>query len=309
MAKKNKLQTWAEYAAVRLLLGTLGAMPRGATMFISKTAAGLGYRTLGGLRRVARRNLEIAYPEMEPAERESIVRQSFESLGRVLGEMSQFPKYTPADIEKLITFEIDPDLLTEYDRAKKEGRGAIITTGHIGNWELFVFAYAAMYEPIAYLARPLDNPLIEDLTVALRTRFGNRPINKTNSIMIASKILREGGVLGILADVNAHPKEGVFVPFFNVPACTSSGAAMLAMRTNSMIVPMCAVWDEKLGKYRAFHGKPVEPARTGDRKRDITETTARFTAEIERLIRQYPGQWLWIHKRWKSRPPGEKSLY
>ena len=294
---------------MRVLLGFLGALPRSAALILSKGAAVLAYKMLGGLRRVARRNLEIAFPDMLEEERDRITRASFVSLGRVLGEMSQFPKTTPAQLEHLITFEIDPDLLAEYDRAKAEGRGAIITTGHIGNWELFVFAYAAMYEPISYLARPLDNPMIEDLTVALRTRFGNRPINKTNAVMTASKILREGGVLGILADVNAHPKEGVFVPFFGVPACTSSGAAMLALRTNSMIVPMCAVWDEKAGKYRAFHGHAVEPARTGDRKQDVIETTARFTAEIEKIIRRYPDQWLWIHKRWKTRPPGETGLY
>jgi KDO2-lipid IV(A) lauroyltransferase len=309
MAKKSKSQIWLEYAGVRLLLGFLGALPRSAALFLSKGAAVLAHDLLGGLRRVARRNLEIAFPDMPETERKRITRASFVSLGRVLGEMSQFPKTTPAEIEKLITFEIDPGLLAEYDRAKAEGRGAIITTGHIGNWELFVFAYAAMYEPISYLARPLDNPMIEDLTVALRTRFGNRPINKTNAVMTASKILREGGVLGILADVNAHPKEGVFVPFFGVPACTSSGAAMLALRTNSMIVPMCAVWDEKAEKYRAFHGSAVEPARTGDRKQDVIETTARFTAELEKIIRQYPDQWLWIHKRWKTRPLGEPKLY
>jgi KDO2-lipid IV(A) lauroyltransferase len=147
------------------------------------------------------------------------------------------------------------------------------------------------------------------MTVRIRSRFGNRPINKTNSVMVASKILREGGILGILADVNAHPKEGVFVPLFGVPACTSTGAALLAIRTNSVIVPMCAVWDREKNKYVAIHGEIIEPAMTGDRKSDVAETTARFTAEIEKFVRAYPDQWLWIHKRWKTRPPGEKSLY
>ncbi len=116
-------------------------------------------------------------------------------------------------------------------------------------------------------------------------------------------------LLGILADVNAHPKEGVFVPFFGVPACTSTGVALLAMRTNSAILPMCGAWDEAKQKYIGVHGQMIFPSDTGDRQRDILETTAAFTSEVERLIRRFPDQWLWIHKRWKTRPPGEPKIY
>ncbi len=309
MAKKSKPQIWLEYLAARLLLGMLGLLPRSASLFFSILAARAAHRLLRSLRRVANRNLEIAFPGIGDAEKKRIVKGSFESLGRVLGEVSQFHRVTPAKLEKLIEFQIDPEALAAHEKAKVEGRGTIITTGHIGNWELFVLAYAALYHPINYLARAIDNPLIEEMTVSIRTRFGNRPIDKTNSAMMASKILREGGILGILADVNAHPKEGVFVPFFGVQACTSSGAATLALRTNSIIVPMCAVWKEDEKRYIAIHGPVIEPVQTGDRKRDIVETTARFTTEFEKFIRAYPDQWLWIHKRWKTRPPGEPELY
>jgi KDO2-lipid IV(A) lauroyltransferase len=162
---------------------------------------------------------------------------------------------------------------------------------------------------MSYLARRLDNPLLEKLTTDLRRKFGNKPINKTNSVMAAARVLREDGLLGILADVNAHPKEGVFVPFFGVPACTSSGVALLAMRTGAAIVPMCGAWDEAAQQYVGTHGKPIYAADTGDRRRDIVETTAAFTREVETLIRRFPDQWLWIHKRWKTRPPGEPDLY
>jgi KDO2-lipid IV(A) lauroyltransferase len=185
----------------------------------------------------------------------------------------------------------------------------LITTGHLGNWEMLVFGFAAIHEPISYLARPLDNPLIEDLTLRIRTRFGNRPINKTNSAMLAVKILREGGILGALSDVNAHPKEGVFVPFFGVEACTISGPAIMAMRANAAIYPAFCIWDKEKKKYRFVRGALIEPSQTGDRKADTVATTAAYTTEIEKLIRQYPDQWLWIHKRWKTRPPGEKGLY
>ena len=267
------------------------------------------YPLLGKLRRVGTRNLEIAYPEKSVAEREEILKKSFKNLGRILGEFSQFNKFTPEKLRDIIEFQFDEKEREIYERAKSVGRGAIIISPHLGNWELLVLAYSALVEPISYLARPLDNPLIEQMTVDLRTRFGNRPINKSDSVTTAIKILRDGGILGILADVNAHPKEGVFVPFFNIPACTSSGVAMLARRTNAIIVPMCGAWDETKKKYIAVHESVIEPTITKNREHDILTTTAEFTAAVERLIRRFPDQWLWIHKRWKTRPPGEPDLY
>ena len=261
------------------------------------------------LRRTGLRNLEIAFPEKTQTQRNEILRGTFENLGRVLGELSQFRKYTRVKLAEIIDFELDEESKTLYERNKAEGRGVLITTGHLGNWEMLVLGFAALHEPISYLARPLDNPKIDDMLNGRRTTFGNTPINKTNSAMLAIKILREGGILGILADVNAHPKEGVFVPFFGIPACTTSGAAMLAIRSNSFIYPTFCVWDKIVKRYKFVHGSLLEPVNTGDRKRDIVETTAAYTAEIEKIIRQYPDQWMWIHKRWKTRPPGEPDLY
>jgi len=309
MAKKSSLQIKLEYAAVRILLGGLGLLPRRTSLSVCHVLTRLGYYLAGGLRRVGMRNLEIAFPEIPLSERTEILKGTFANLGRVLGEVSQFHKATPEKLAKIIDFELDAESLALYARNKAEGRGVLITTGHFGNWELLVMGFAALHEPIAYLARPLDNPLIEEMTVKMRTRFGNQPINKTNSAMLAIKILREGGILGILADVNAHPKEGVFVPFFGVQACTTSGAAMIAIRSNAWIYPSFCVWDRSAGRYKLIHGKLIEPAQTGDRKQDIIKTTAEYTAEIERVIREYPDQWMWIHKRWKTRPAGEKGLY
>lgn len=309
MARKSKTQIWLEFAAAKALVGGLGLLPRRAAVAVGIGTSRLGHRLLKNLRRVADTNLKIAFPDIDDAERARLTKGTFDNLGRVLGEMSQFPKYTPARLEKMIEFRFDPEVLAKYERLRHEGRGFIIVSPHLGNWELLVYAWSALREPISYLARPLDNPLLEDLTVSLRTKFGNRPLNKTNAVPTAIKILREAGTLGILADVNAHPKEGVFVPFFGVPACTSTGVAMLALRTNAVIVPLCGVWDRSTGKYVATHGQLIEVSSSGDRQADILETTARFTAEVEKLIREYPDQWLWIHKRWKTRPPGEPSIY
>jgi len=309
MAKKGKFQVWLEYAAARILLGALSILPRRAAHFACRIVSRVGYRLLGSLRRAGLRSLEIAFPEKSLEERTLTLKGTFENLGRVLAETSQFMKMSPVDVEKIFELGLDDESRELYRLNKETRRGVLIITGHLGNWEMLVFGFAAIHEPISYLARPLDNPLIEDLTLRIRTRFGNRPINKTNSAMLAVKILREGGILGVLSDVNAHPKEGVFIPFFGVPACTTSGPALMAIRSGALIFPAFCIWDKEKKKYRFVHGRVIEASQTGDRKRDVIETTAAYTSEIEKLIRAYPDQWLWIHKRWKTRPPGEKELY
>ncbi len=313
--KKSNLQAWLEYIPVRILFAVLGVLPRKLSLRIGELFGRLAYRLAGGLRRVAFRNLEIAFPEKSVSEREAIARGSFENLGRVLAELTQFPHMAKDELKDLIQLQFDstqsvesPErIVFEADRAK--GRGVLLVGPHLGNWEIGVFVYAAFREPLTYLARPLDNPLIEEFTVKLRSRYGNRAIDKNNSMSAAVSILRRGEVLGVLPDVNVLPRDGVFVPFFGTLACTTIGVAMLAMRTGALIVPMCCVWDKETGKYSAYYGEAIDSPNTGDRHRDMYAMTAEMTAAMERFIRAYPEQWLWIHKRWKTRPPGEPDLY
>ena len=315
MAKKSTTQIWLEYIPVRILFAILGLLPRRSSLRVGESIGRLAYRFAGGFRRVALRNLEIAFPEKSLEDRESIARGSFENLGRVLGELTQFPKATLASLRDQVVFEFESEAnrnAPEIARAEKErakGRGILLLGPHLGNWEIGVFAYSALQHKLTYLARPLDNPLIEDFTVRLRTRFGNEPIDKNNSVSKTMSILREGGILGVLPDVNVLPRDGVFVPFFGTLACTTSGVAMIAARTNAMIIPMCCVWDKSSERYRVMYGKIIEHANTGDRHQDIVDTTAAFTTAMEKFIRAYPDQWLWIHKRWKVRPEGEPDLY
>lgn len=309
MAKKGKAVLWTEYAVARLVLGSLGILPRSLALRLSSGVAVLGFHFLSSLRKTGLRNLEIAFPEMPKEQRLETLKGTFRSLGRVLGEVSQFHKATRESIEKLVDFELDQEALDLWETIKRDKRGLVITTGHLGNWEMLVFSFALLHQPISYLARPIDNPMIEEMTVQIRSMFGNRPINKANSAMLAIRLLREGDMLGVLADVNAHPKEGVFVPFFGIPACTTAGPATLAIRTNALLFPIFCVFDKERGKYKIVHGSSMEPASTGDRQQDILTTTAAYTEQIENIIRQYPDQWLWIHKRWKTRPKGEPGIY
>jgi Kdo2-lipid IVA lauroyltransferase/acyltransferase len=309
MAKKSEALVNIEYAAMRLVLGFLGVLPRGAAIRLCTWLMLALPRLVPKLKCIGERNLAIAFPEASDDERRRILRGTFVNLGRVLGELTQMHKYGREDFAELIDFELDEESRELYAKNKATGRGVLITAGHLGNWEMLVLGFAALYEPISYLARPLDNRKIDDHLNKIRTRFGNTPINKRHSARTAIRILSEGGILGILSDVNAQEKEGVFVPFFGELACTPSGAAVMAIRTGSYIFPTFCVWDETARRYRFVHGKLLEPVSTGDRERDINETTALYTAEIEKVIREYPDQWMWIHRRWKTRPHGEPEIY
>jgi len=307
MGKKGKAQEFLEYAAARALLSGLGALPRPAAVGAGRALGRAAYAFASGLRRTGMRNLELAFPEMGVEERERILRGSFESLGRQLGEVSLFPRATPERLREIA--EYDSEDVKLLDVARERGRGVIFLTSHLGAWEMLCFAHSALYEPISFLVRPLDNPRIDRLVESLRTRFGNRPIDKGAAARTALRLLRQGGTLGVLADLNTQEREGVFVPFFGRLACTTAGAATLALRTDATVIPVCAPWDEQRGKF-VFRGGPViELVRTGDDRRDVEINTANFTAAIERHVRQFPDQWLWIHKRWKTRPKGEPDLY
>ncbi|MDQ2918764.1 MAG: lysophospholipid acyltransferase family protein, partial [Verrucomicrobiota bacterium] len=265
--------------------------------------------TMPKLRRVGLRNLEIAYPNLSLGEREHLLVGSMENLGRILGEFSHIDRASKESLGALIDLRVPPEKLARYQEEKAKGRGVIFVTPHLGNWEIMVLALSALVEPITYLARPLDNWLLDRFAAKKRMRFGNRPISKRDALMEGMRILDAGGTLGLLADVNTLQRDGVFVPFFGVPASTTRAVAMLALRTNALILPMCGVWDEKTQRYLAIVGEFVEAVRTGNRKRDIMETTALFTAQFENFIRAYPEQWIWIHRRWKIRPKGTPDLY
>lgn len=307
MAKHGKLQITLEYALARAILFSLGALPRRAAIAFGLGLGHVAYFCAGSLRRTGQRNLKIAFPDMAEQERRRILRGCFLSLGRLLGEFSQLPYATPKKLRKLI--EYDEVGLAHLREAEKNKRGVIFLTGHLGVWELHSFGWSALEYPLSFLVRPLDNPRIEEMIERVRTRFGNRAIDKKSAARQSLRVLREGGTLGILSDLNTQLYEGVFVPFFGKLACTTAGIATLALKTDAVVIPTCAVWDKKRKRY-FFHGDPpIELVRTGDHLKDVELNTARFAAAMERMVRLYPEQWLWIHKRWKTRPPGEPELY
>ncbi len=309
MAKKSKLQINLEYYAVWAVFNFLGIFPRKFAIFLSVKFFDAAYLFAGKLKKIGMQNTKIAFPEKSEDERRKLVKGCFENLGRQLGEISQFPKATRESLEGFVELSVGLDKWEGYQEAKKEGRGLIFMTPHFGGWEVLAFASILYIGPQSYLVRRLDNPRLEKMLAEIRGKFGNKPLDKSTAIMPALTLLRSGGNLGVLPDLNSQKHEGVFVPFFGVQACTTAGVAALAMRTNAVVVLLSAAWDEEKHKYIIRSDAVLEFENSGDRKQDMVDFTARFTKEVENVIRRNPEQWFWIHKRWKTRPEGEPDIY
>jgi KDO2-lipid IV(A) lauroyltransferase len=247
----------------------------------------------------------MAMPDLSPEERVSIIKGVFRNIGRLLGEFSQFPKITPESINRLV----DYDGLENYRNAADKGGGVLLLTGHVGAWELCAFAHGKYGHPLSFLARPLDNPLIDLLVNGYRELAGNRTIDKNRSVKPVLETLKRGGNVGLLIDVNVLSDQGVFVDFFGIPACSTTGLAVFALRSEAPVVPGFLIWDEQLKKHRLRFEPEIPLIRTGDFKEEVRLNTAQYTRVIEEYARRYPDQWLWIHKRWHTRPEGDPDLY
>jgi len=257
------------------------------------------------LQKTAEFNLRLAFPEWSDARRREVIRNMARNLGWMAAEFARLPNYSQENISDLVVLDGHENFLAGHNR----GKGVLYLTGHIGAWELSSFAHALYGYPLHYMARPLDNRKLDALVNRYRSLSGNRPIFKNESARVMLKVLKEAGTVGILADQNTMPGEGVFVDFFGTPACTTTGLARVALHTEAAVVPGYAYWDDALKKYQLRFEPPVELTRTGDTERDIFENTQKFTKVLEEIIRKYPDQWVWIHGRWNTRPPGQRPLY
>jgi Kdo2-lipid IVA lauroyltransferase/acyltransferase len=299
------MREWLEYAAAWTALRGLGALPRGLARATGVAVARLAWWLRPPLRRAAEFNLRLAFPNWGTAERRRVTRAMVRNIGWMAGEFAQFPRYTRERVEEFVLL----DGYENYAAAAAAGRGVLVLTGHIGAWELAPFAQALFGAPLHFLVRPIPNRRVDALVMRYRCFSGNRPIAKSGAARAIIRVLRQGGAVGILLDLNAAADDGVFVPFFGIPAATSDGMARIALRTGAPVVPGYVFWDAGMRKYRLRFEPAVELVRTGEEEADVRENTARFTKVIEAFARQRPDQWLWVHKRWKTRPPGEPPLY
>ena len=283
----------------------MGLLPRAAARRVGAAFVAMAYRVRTPLRRAAIFNLKLVFPKMSEAERDQIIRGMIQQIGWMAGEFSQFPKYTAENISEIVTI----DGAQYFDCAHRRGKGVIFLTGHMSAWELAPFAHALYGHPLHFLVRPLANPRVDALINCYRCLSGNQPIEKNRSARAILKVLSERGTVGILADTNTALEEGVFVNFCGIPAATTSGIARIALRTDAAVVPGFLVWDKAQKKYRLQFSRALDLVRSGDEDDDVVENTARFTAVIEAYVREHRDQWMWVHKRWKNRPPGEPTIY
>jgi KDO2-lipid IV(A) lauroyltransferase len=299
------MREWLEYAAAWTGLKLLGLLPRPAARFAGACFAATAYAIRAPLRRAAIFNLKLAFPDWTDAQRRKAARGMIRQVGWMAGEFSQFPKYTRENIERIVLL----DGFENFDAARRRGKGVLFLTGHMSAWELAPFAQALYGHPLHFLVRPIANRRVNALINGYRCRSGNRPIEKNRSARSILKVLGDGGTVGILADHNTTLEEGVFVDFFGIPASTTSGLARIALRTDAAVVPGFLSWDAQRRKYRLRFEPAVELTRSGNEELDVRDTTQRFMRVVEEYVRRYPDQWLWAHKRWKTRPPGEKPVY
>ncbi len=299
MRRRSSIRNRLEYWTARGLLASLAYTPAWLSERLARVYVWVLDKAVPRLRRVAMRNLELALPELAPERRRAIADGVFVCIARMLVSFARLPEIGPQEAARWIRYEG----YEHFEAALARVRGVLFATAHLGNWELSAYAHAILSSPMHIVARPLDNPLIDALVEARRTACGNHVIQKKDFARGILKALAANQAVGILIDQNASLEEGIFVDFFGIPACAHTGFAKLAARSGAAVIPGFALWSEPENRYVLKFYPPVEM--TGD----VATDTQRLHSLLEGLIRQYPDQWLWIHRRWKTRPPGAPALY
>lgn len=305
MAPRFSIGKSAGRAALRVVFAVLGKLPDAPALKLSEwlgAAAGTLVRKWSA---IADQNLKIAFPEMERRARVRIRRAMFRHLGRILLTIGRAGAIERKDLPRWIVFKN----LHHFTNAAKQGKGVLLLTAHLGNWELSALAHGMEIGPIHIMVRPIEDPVIDRIVGNSRIASGNKIIPKENAARAVLQALRRNEAVGILSDQNTAASEAVFVDFFGKPAAANKGFVQLAMRSGAAVIPGFACWNPRESRYVLEYYPAVDMVATGDSEADILENTRRCQAVIEKAVREDPEQWLWIHRRWKTRPPGEKPVY
>lgn len=297
--KRSGLRNYAEYALAWVALKSLEWAPRKLAQPLACVYVLLISFALPRLGRVARRNLSLAFPELPPEQRVAISNGMFRSVARVLVALAKFPSIRRENLDEWIRLEG----CEHVESARRAGRGILFATAHLGNWELSAYAYGLVVGPMSVVVRPLDNPPLDRLVERRRALCGNRILSKREPARPILKALAANEAVGILIDQNTSLDSGVFVDFFGIPAAAPGGFVRLAAGSGAAVIPGFALWRPGEQRYVLRFYPPVPM--TGDTVRD----TQAVQSVLENVIRAHPDQWLWIHRRWKTRPPGAPSLY
>jgi Kdo2-lipid IVA lauroyltransferase/acyltransferase len=297
--RRSRIRNLSELATVRFVFGLLRLLPEALSAQLANGITQSLRLLVPRLTQVADRNLQLALPDLSASERRELTRGVFRSLGRLLWVMARTSGGRRDRIERFLQIEN----LHIVQEAFAQGKGILFATGHVGAWELSALSFGAMVQPMDVIARPLDNPLLEQWVQGLRTRTGNRILAKAGTLRDVLRALADNRAVGFLVDHNVISADLAFIGFFGLDTAASTVFAKLAARSNAVVVPGFALWEEGQRRYVLRFYPPVPI--TGDPVAD----TQRIHAQLEEVIRAYPDQWLWIHRRFKTRPEGQPDLY
>ena len=284
-----------------------GRLPRRVALALGAFVGELFYRLDRPHRRIALFNLRLAFPEKSDAERLDILRRSCRNLGRVAAEFCHLPSLTVESVRSYVRVEDPVAWQAALDAVADHG--TVILTGHFGNFEMLAYAHGLLGHPITLVHRSMRNSLVDRAIVELRARAGTVSLPKKTAAKAALRALHDRRFVAIPADQNQTRRYGVFVDLFGLPASTTPGPARLAMLSRSRLLPVFLIRDGESDQHHIIVLPEVELVHTGDRERDVVENTQRCTAVIETMLRRYPDQWIWFHKRWQTRPLGEARIY
>jgi KDO2-lipid IV(A) lauroyltransferase len=285
-----------EYVVARLFIGFFQLLPLRISARVGEMFGTIFYAVDRRHRQVALSNLKSAFGRQKnEEERERIALASFRNLGRSVAEFARSQRMSKSEVQSWV----DVEGFDHYLAANEQKKGVALLSAHFGNWELVPLAFSLYQVQMYVVARALDNPYLNRMTLAWRERNGHRVLNKKTAAGEIIHLLRKGATVGFLLDQNTAKKEAVFVDYFGMPAATHKGLAVIALRTGTPVLPTFLIRKER--GYQLIIEKPLEPVKTGDLQTDIQETTALFTQKIESYVRQYPDHWFWLHQRWKTK--------
>ena len=309
METQNKLthRERMEYALLRGLMAAIGRAPRRPALRFGEMLGRLWFRTDERHRRIGMTNLRIAFPDWDDARRLQTLRGSLENVGRLGVEICQSRRWSDTDIQRLIEAE-DPAAVERVQALHREAGALFFYTGHVGAWELLTHYWAVKVRPMHAVARPIDNPLVDEVLTGLRERRGTRIIGKRGAIREVIQSVRQGNYVAMLVDQNTVAKEGMFVDFFGKPACSLYTLPLLAVRSGIPLLGGFIYYDREQDRHRVTLGPNLLTDLSGDREKDVRRLTQQMHQHIEEVIRRHPEQWLWMHRRWRTRPPEEAEL-
>jgi len=292
---KKRLKNWLIYRFIKFLITFLNLFPRKFSLFLGANLGKLAYLILPDARKITFKNLKLAFPQLNANTYKRISLKVFESLGRNFSDVVRLPRMSGESIQKMVKAEG----IEYFKKAYSLGKGVMVVTGHIGNFELLAAYFSLRGYKISVIGRELYDPRLNQLLIENRQKMGVQNISSTVSIKEVIKALNSGRVLGVLMDQHTSRVRGIFVNFFGKLARTPVGAVILALKLNSPIVPM-AIIQTKKGDYKIIIQEEIKPLPEKKKEENIFYLTQKCTDFLEKIIRRYPDQWVWMHKRWRT---------